>query len=71
MNSVSCLVVVTKHCVLADSSACVIRQVHKTYSDMQLIRNILSLQFDKVVPLHTKQEYAEVEVQLPTFLTHH
>jgi len=70
MNTVSCLVVITKHCVLAGSSACVIRQVHKTYSDMQLINKILSLQFDKVVPVHTKHEYAEAEVQLPTFLTH-
>jgi hypothetical protein len=59
MIAVSCLVAITKHCVLADSSACVIRQVHKTYSDMQLISKILSLQFDNIVPVHTKQEYAE------------
>jgi hypothetical protein len=71
MNTVSCLVAITKLCVLADSSACVIRQVHKTYSDMQLISKIFSLQLDKVVPVHTKQKYAEAEVQLPTFLTHH
>jgi len=71
MNAVSCLVAITKHHVLANSSACVIKHVHKTCSDMQLISKILSLQFDKVVPVHTKQEYAEAEVQLPIFLTHH
>jgi len=59
MNTVSCLVAITKHCALADSSACVIRQVPKTYSNMQLIGKILSAQFDNIVSVHTKQEYAE------------
>jgi hypothetical protein len=59
MNTVSCLVAITEHCVLADSSACVITRVHKTYSNMQLISKILFLQFDNIVPVHTKQEYAE------------
>jgi hypothetical protein len=57
MNTLSCLVVVTKQCALADSSACVIRQVRKVYFNMQLTSKILSLQFDKVVPLHTKKAY--------------